>query len=1131
MSAHFTYYLLSSLFVFGACTGEKKEIMVDPVLFEQRSAIDTGIDFANHLTVNDSMNYFQYGYFYMGGGVAVGDVNNDGLQDLYFTGNQVANRLYLNKGNLKFEDISKVSGVLADSRWVTGCAMSDVNADGLMDIYVSVAGKWQSRKNILYINQGLDDDGVPHFEDQAEAYGLADSGYSIQATFLDYDNDGDNDVFVANYEPTPFNAVTDYYRQRMDKVRWEQSGHLYRNNGDHTFSDVTEEAGLLAYGMTVGVISSDFNNDGHADLYLSNDFNLPDYFYLNNGDGTFKESLQETMPHTAFYGMGVDAADHNNDGLLDLMQVDMAPFDHFREKANMSGMNISGFWANVKAGFHYQYMYNVLQVNKGIRDNGKPFFGDHAKISGMDRTDWSWAPLMADFDNDGLKDLFISNGTRRDINNRDFFRWIERMDISLKLKYNELSFVEASDRMPSKKMDNFIFKNNGQRFEKVNKQWNLKFEGFSNGAAYADLDNDGDLEIIINNIDSVATVFENRATDFNRMHYLQVKLKGPKDNPNGLGTKVYLKTKAGMQYQEHTTVRGYQSSVGNVLHFGLGNQKEVLELKVQWPDGKAVVKNDIKAGQCIGIAYGDAVDIPDAKAQPFVGTKYPVFSAVGKKLRELYLHEDSHYNDFEKELLLPHKLSQLGPALAVADIDNDGREDFYIGGAIGSIGYVFRQLSTGEFEATPLPLENMEKLHEDIDAIFVDMDNDGDQDLYVVSGSNEYEEGSVHYQDRVYSNDGKGRFRYEKQALPQHITSSGSCVRPIDYDADGDIDLLVGGRYIPGRYPMPASSQLLENKSKTDKIVFKDVTDHKAPDLKNIGMVSDALWQDFDQDGDMDMILVGEWMPITVLENRNGNWRLKSDGLGIAKSTGWWNCIEAADFDNDGDEDFVLGNLGLNYKYKADKESSFDIYAHDFDGNGNLDIVLGYYEGEEQFPVRGKQCSSEQMPTIAKKFKDYNSFASADLEQIYTPDALEKAIHYQAWNFASVYIENQGKGRFKMKTLPDAVQVSSINDIVVMDYDQDGHQDMVMGGNLYVSEVETPRNDAGYGFLLKGKGNGEFKVLSYRESGFYIPFDTKKIAPIQSVLGQLIAFANNDGPLILYKKNERKSQRGMITSP
>lgn len=1094
-----------SLLILVSCaptnTTEEKKV------FQTLSPEESGIYFINTLTVSNQMNFFEYGNYYLGGGVAVGDFNRDGKSDLYFTGNMVTNSLYLNQGNLKFQDITKKAGVAADNRWMTGCAVVDINADGWDDLYVSVAGKWSSRKNILYINQGLNENGIPTFEDKAEEYGLADEGFSIQTTFLDYDNDGDLDVFVANYPYTQFNYSVKQYKQLMNQVTLEQSDHLYRNNGDNTFTDVTKEAQVLGYGLALGVLANDFNKDGWTDLYVSNDFHTPDYFYLNKGDGTFQEISKESVQHTAFYGMGIDAADYNNDGLLDFIQLEMAPADNFRSKANMDSMDPNRFWTMVDSGFHYQYMYNALQTAVGIRENGLPFYAETAKLSGLHKTDWSWACLFADFDNSGFKDLFITNGVRKDINNKDYFAWLrelEKNNRQSRIKYEGLTLPELIEKMPAQKLDNPIFENiNGEKFRQANTDWGLQYEGFSNGAAYADLDNDGDLELIINNVDSTAAIFKNFTVENGHHNYLAIELIGSAANPKGLGTKVSLEYEGNTQYHEHTTVRGFQSSVGQKLHFGIGSSTLIDQISITWPDGKQQTLSNIQANQTVQIDY--------AKAQRAVADtdkKQALFQLVSQGGIPEFFHQENDYDDFQREVLLPHKMSAFGPALATGDVNGDGIEDVFIGGAKGQAPCLI--LSSNNYEAC-IALTGTK--HEDVDALFFDADGDQDLDLYVVSGGNEAEEGDAFYKDRIYRNDGQGNFTLLANSLP-NIATSGSIVISTDYDQDGDQDLFVGSRQIPGRYGLPATSFLLENVSTKSDIKFNSIA---VADLSELGMVTDALWDDFDSDGDQDLIVVGEWMPVTFIENKNGSFHIKGMPDFDTQTVGWWNTIEKADFDQDGDNDYLLGNLGLNYKYKASQDASFDLYAGDFDKNNQHDIVLGYYQEGIQFPVRGKQCSSQQIPDIKEKFASYNEFASAGLSQIYTPQALDNGLHYQATEFAHIYIENLGKSTFSHKPLPLSTQISSVNAIEIFDFNKDGHLDIVMGGNLMNAEVETPRGDACYGWLLLGDGKGNFAHQDFATSGLYVPYETRKVKLMNSENNPWLLFANNDGPLKIYK--------------
>lgn len=1085
------------IFLIACKNSSEQKISSEDIIFNKLNQSETGIDFSNILAENDSLNYFTYAYIYMGGGVSAGDINNDGLIDLYFTGNMMPNKLYLNKGNLKFEDISDTAGVAGDSRWYTGTTMSDVNHDGFLDIYVSVGGKFGPKENQLFINNG---DNT--FSEQAKQYNIADPSNSVQSTFFDYDLDGDLDLYVANYPPTPFDAPNYFYAFKKNYPKPLETDRLFRNDGPAassgqiTFTDVTEESGLKTFGLSLSATVGDLNQDGWPDLYVSNDFSTPDYYFSNNQDGTFSEVSLLAMKNTSFYGMGVDIADFNNDNLLDILQVDMTAQINRRAKANMASMNPDLFWSTVNAGFNYQYMQNSLQMNNGNLLDSLPDFSNVSRIAGVSSTDWSWGPLIADLDNDGWKDIFISNGTRREINNRDFFKEIEKKG------FPQDSTLQKSLAIPSEKIDNYAFKNNKDlTFSRMNVAWGIEHEGFSNGSIYVDLDNDGDLEIITNNIDDFASVFENKSSDIN--NHLTIEFKGTTSNPLGIGTKTTLYTDGLQQYQELTMTRGFQSSVAPKIHFGLGKTTQIDSVKVVWPDGKVEILNDIKANSSTTIAYSDAYD--NLNQAKIVSEK--IFETEkDKSIIANHRQIENIYNDFAKEILLPHATSRFGPNIAVADLNGDHTDDLVIGGSSLNSTAVYFQTKKG-FDKAEIAAFDTDISSEDMGIHIFDADNDGDNDIYIASGGNEFTPDASALQDRLYINNGKGMFMKSINALPKMITSS-SRVHSHDFDKDGDMDLFVGGRLIPGNYPSPANSYILENVSTSGEVKFVDATQKIAPFLEKIGMVTDALWTDFDNDGWTDLILTGEWMPITILKNDGGYFKNISKEIGTADSRGWWFSIKGDDFDSDGDTDYIIGNLGLNYKYKANEKETFDIYFNDFDNNSTNDIVLSYYNEGEQFPVRGRECTSQQMPGIKEKFKDYESFSNATLNDVYTEDELEKSLHYQVKSFASVYLENKD-GKFIFHKLPILAQLSSINQIEIDDFDGDSNLDALVVGNLYSSEVETPRNDASNGILLKGDGKGGFSTTTSIKSGFYAPGDVKDMAKIKIGNKDYLVIAKN----------------------
>jgi len=1089
MNTLFKLFIVVSIFLFYFSCSEES--------FHKVSSAKSGIDFTNTLLENDTLNYTIFPYMYMGGGVSVGDINNDGLDDIFFTGNLVKNKLYLNKGEMQFDDISQQAGIEGNNQWFTGSTMVDINNDGWLDIYVCVSAKYQPKGNLLFINNKNNT-----FTESAAKYGIDDQSSSVQATFFDYNNDGLLDLYVANYPIVLVSMGADFYRKKMDENNPEESGHLYRNNGNETFTNVTKEAGLQNFGMSIGVVAIDFNNDGWKDLYISNDFNPPDYFYLNNGDGTFREIVKEATFQTSIFGMGFDVADINNDGLLDMYQIDMTPEDHYRALINVIPMRRETFSKSLKFGFHYQYMHSSLQINNGIFD-GVPVYSNISLFTGTAHTDWSWGGVFFDMDNDGNKDLFVTNGVLKDINHQDILGGSNEY-FSERKEYRPELF-------PSTPVKNYAFRNNGDlTFTNNTDKWGFEDPSLSNGMAFGDLDNDGDLDIVINNVNDLAFLYENKSVS-KEFHYLKIKLNGPETNRFGLGSIVTVRTGEIQQMQELTLTRGYQSSMSPVIHFGLEEKNIINELTITWPDGKKQTLKNVKADQTLELDYMDADSYKVNKT-----VAQSVFTDITAKSGITFKHNEDVFDDFKFEFLLPHKNSQMGPGLAVGDVNGDGLEDFFVGNATNSAGALYLQNNESKFKEMPGPWIS-DSIYEDSGALLFDADNDGKPDLYIVSGGNDNSK-KVLCKDRLYLNTKNGFIKSEN-SLPEEINWSGKCVKTADYDKDGDLDLFIGGRIVPGKYPTPANSYILRNNGKKGKeLKFEDVTAQSNPLLRNLGLVTDALWTDFDGDKDIDLIIVGEWMKINFFENTLKGFINVTEKLGFNETVGWWNSINKEDIDNDGDDDYVVGNLGLNYKYKTSKSEPFSIYSSDYDVDGKPDIVLSYVQNGKKLPVRGLDASASQIPFLRQRYKTHEQFASATLEEIYGEQMLEASLHYTANTFASYWIENKGKGKFEMHQLPNWAQLSSINDMAEIKYKNNDHA-FIVAGNLYGSEVETPRNDASIGLVMT-YSNGEIKAVPPSESNFMIKGEVKVIEKIKLASGKVAyLFAINNDALKLIEYN------------
>ena len=1072
-----TCLFLCLLLLMAACSENPAEPKPS-TQFTPLPSTETGLDFNNQIIETEALNYFVHSGFYNGGGLAVGDLNNDGLVDLFFSGNQVQNELYINKGNLKFEKITETAGLAGDKTWCSGATMVDLNADGFLDIYVCryfSPDRQLPTENLLYLNNG-----DLTFSESAAKFGIADAGNSVQATFLDYDLDGDLDLYVVN-QPTNFRAEKGNVMAPND---WKDTDRLYRNEGGNRFTDVSEEAGVLNFAYGLSAVVGDVNQDGYPDIFVANDYEGPDHLYLNNRQGGFQRVEDYVFKHISNYSMGADFADFNNDGWLDLFVADMLAEGHYRSKANMGAMNEKKFNEMVDAGMHYQYMRNMLHLNNQIGS-----FSEIGQLAGVSKTDWSWATLFADFDNDGWQDLFVTNGILRDVRNNDAQK---------RAVESTLAHIQ---NFPSQPLPNVLFHNQGNlHFEKTGEAWGLNDAGFSNGAVYADLDNDGDLDLVTHNVNAPASLYRNNAPG--NSAWLQIQLVGNPKNPRGRGTKVTVFTENGKLHRENTIERGYMSGMSGILHFGLGEANAIQKVEIVWPGGNMQTIEHPQLNQRLAVREVDV----NSKWSP-VPLPQPVFVSREEALGINRKHVENPFNDFEKQVLLPHKMSTFGPGIAVGDVNGDGADDFYTGGAAGQSGALFVKQANGKFVSKPVAAFEADRTFEDMGVLFLDVDGDADQDLYVVSGGNASQENASALQDRIYLNDGSGNFGRSGTSLG-NLRSSGSCVIACDYDQDGDPDLFVGGRHVPGNYPRIPRSYLLENNQGT----FTDVTETKAPGLANVGMVSGGLWSDVDNDGQTDLIVVGEWMPVTIFKNNDGQFALLEDET-LAAHTGWWNSIAGGDFDKDGDMDYVVGNQGLNTKFHVSRETPLELYGYDFDSSNSLDIVLAKKHGAESLPVRGRECSSQQIPEIEEKFEDYHTFASASLVDIYSEEKLKEADYFQATTFASSLIRNNGQGGFEVIPLPIEAQFSAVFGIIVNDLNLDGNLDVVLTGNFYAPEVETGRQDASLGLLLYGDGKGNFIPQNPLNSGWHTPDDARSLALLYSDDFPLLLVGNNDAEL------------------
>ncbi|SKC50413.1 Repeat domain-containing protein [Ohtaekwangia koreensis] len=1082
-----------------SCTSEEEKPLMELLPPEY-----TGIDFVNQLYEDENLNIITFEYFYNGAGIGIADINNDGLKDIFFAANMSTNRLYLNKGELKFEDITQQANLGKLNKWATGVSIIDINQDGWLDIYVCYAGPFQKPEllaNELYINNH---DNT--FTESAHAFGLDDARHSVQAAFFDYDRDGDLDVYILTN--TTDETGPNVIRPKRIHGEMMNTDRLYRNNGNNTFTNISAAAGITKEGYGLGVSIADINQDEWPDIVVSNDYLSNDLLYINNQDGTFTDRAGEYFKHTSYSAMGNDVADYNNDGLPDFIEVDMLPHDNKRQKLMFGATNYDRYRSEIAYGYTPQYMRNTLQLNVGKDPSGQPAFSEIAQLAGIEATDWSWSPLFVDIDNDGWKDLLITNGYPRDITNRDFVSY--RMQEFMQAGYDQSvkkKLLKAINSIEGAHLPVFAFKNKRDlTFSNQSIAWGFTMPCYSTGAAYADLDNDGDLDYITNNIDGPAFVFESHADSYFKNHFLRIDLQGPPGNNHGYGTKLILFSKKdSIQYHEHYPYRGYQSTVEQEIHFGLGKTSRVDSLLVLWPDGKRQLIKSIPADQVLVVQYTDAGELKLPLAKMYsadADTMQSLFNSAAEKRNIAYRHKETEYADFKIEPLLPHKYSEDGPGIAVADVNGDGLDDFFVGGAYKQWGQLSVQTKDGKFISNPLT--SGVKLEEDMGTLFFDADNDADADLYIVSGGNEFAAGSPYYQDRLYLNDGKGNFKLDATALPS-MQASGSCVLSSDYDKDGDLDLFVGGRLTPHQYPKPGQSYILRN----DKGHFTDVTDQVAPGLKNIGMVTSALWTDIDNDQAMDLIVVGEWMPVTIFKNTNGFFKSTI----LASSTGWWNSIEGGDFDEDGDTDYILGNLGLNSRYKTSSAQPARVYTSDFNDDGVEEALLSYYIEDVNRPAHPRDDLFLQVASFKKYYPSYQKYAEQTMDSVLVKSK-HKPVVNEAQTFYTSYLENRGKAEWQLKPLPAQAQVAPVYGIVTGDYNNDGHADAILSGNSYAPDVLTGRYDAMKGIVMQGEGNvkGNLTSLKIHQSGVLIDGAGKSLAKLITADAKMLLLAtqNND---------------------
>jgi hypothetical protein len=1087
-------------------------------LFTLLPSSATGVRFENRLHDTPERNVFTYRNYYNGGGVAIGDLTGDGLPEIVLISNEDGPRLYLNEGKFHFRDVTAEAGLTnRKGSWATGVTLADVNGDGRLDIYICRAGPGDpaSRANELWISQEPDAHGVPRFREMAKEYGVADVGYSTQAVFFDYDRDGDLDLFVINNSPRP---ASSFGLRNTRNVRDPYGGaKLLRNDGGH-FTDVSAAAGIhspeIAFGL--GVVVSDVNRDGWPDIYVSNDFFERDYLYINKGDGTFAEALDRQMPVISYFSMGLDIADVDNDGWPDVYTTDMLPEDDYRLKTTSQFEGWDIYRTKLRHGYHHQLMRNMLQ-----RNNGDGTFSDVGQMAGVARTDWSWSALIADLDLDGRKDIFVTNGLAKDVTSQDYIAFLaneETMKAATNGGRSRVNFQHLTTAMSSTPLSNYAFRNqSGLRFVNEAAAWGLDTPSISSGAAYGDLDGDGAPDLVVNNVNREAFVYRNNARALHpENHFLRVKLVGDQRGGNrfGIGARVTVHAGGDTFVQEESPTRGFQSSVDYVLDFGLGGHDTANSLRVDWPDGRVSSQQRIHANQLVTVRHAESVPAPRQPVRPSP-ERSRLFTDVTEQVGLDFVHHENEFVDFDREPLVPKMLSTEGPLAAVADVNGDGLDDIFIGGAKDQPGALFVQQSNGRFRRTNTHLFEQDRVSEDVGAVFFDANGDGHPDLYVVSGGSEFSEGAPALEHRLYLNDGHGNFRKAIGALPLPIMS-GSRVIAADYDGDGAIDLFVGGRVVPGRYGVDPPSALLHNDGRGH---FTDVTERLAPELRHVGMVTDAVWRDVDGDGRLDLIVVGEWMPVTVFRNV-GNGRLaRVKTAGFEKSDGWWNRIVAGDFSGHGRTDFLIGNLGLNSRLSANEQEPATMHVKDFAGNGFVQQIVSVYNRGRSYPITLRDPLLKALPYLKPRFPSYKEYAAKTVTEVFTAQELSDATLKKAYTFATSLARQNADGSFTLVPLPFDAQMAPVYGMLAGDFDGDGQTDLLLAGNFDGVKPEIGRMSASYGVFLRGDGKGTFSPMPARESGFFVPGQARDIQRVRTASGELYVVTRNNDRLLVFRSN------------